>query len=362
MNIAKDTAKRMLQNINQELQELAAQQQSMNGNVGGQQSYRCGGLVRRKFDWGGDTTENDPYKQETATQKLKNPNDDLTIYKQAPIKKVALPIDNPNFGWDAFNSNGPSYDPKPINRTGNPWMPFKAPTLYDGSLMNNQLVDASKQAKLGMIKPPEGPGFGDKVMNNLPGIFNLAAGLFSPKAQKLNPNQFQNPYAAQALAMMPSQYRIDPQLAEARNAQANAYRNINNQANSRGERMANYGSAMNQYNSQVGNLYAEKNNQENQYAREKAGMLNEQGMQRANINLNVQNMNDQNRAAAYQNRMGYLGAAASDFQKSMLVNKQMANQQAAQMAYMKALFNRNPYMAAWLGFDQKNPLGLLNAQ
>ena len=45
MNLSKHTAERMLQNIDKKLQALAAEQQSMNGNVGGKR-MRKGGRVK----------------------------------------------------------------------------------------------------------------------------------------------------------------------------------------------------------------------------------------------------------------------------------------------------------------------------
>jgi hypothetical protein len=196
-------------------------------------------------------------------------------------------------------------------------------------------------------------------MGMLPGIFNLGAGIFGGKAQKLNANQFQNPYEQQALSQMPDQYRIDPQLNEARNAYANYRGNVNSAANSRGERMANYGAGMNQYNATVGSAYADKNNQENQMRMARAQMMNNQGMRRAGINMEVQDINDQNQAATQNNRMSYLGNAASGFQQNYLVNKQMAGQERSQNAYLRALYNR-PYWEQWLGPNQNNPLGIQN--
>jgi hypothetical protein len=190
-------------------------------------------------------------------------------------------------------------------------------------------------------------------------VFNTIAGLTSGKAQKLDPNAYQNPYEQQALAALPSQYRIDPQLNAYRNAYANYTRNVNNTSNSRGERMAGYGAGMNQYNEAAGNAYAEKNNQENSMAIRRAMMMNEQGMQRAGVNLNVRNMNDQNAAAARNRQMGYLGAAASDFQRYGLTQQQMGNQQTSQMAYINALMKGDPRMRNFYQsiFPQNNTTG-----
>jgi hypothetical protein len=219
------------------------------------------------------------------------------------------------------------------------------------------LQNASANNLKTLATRPGNSGSAMDWMGMIPGAFNAIAGALTPKAQKLNPNQFQNPYEQQALASMPDQYNINPQLNEARNAYANYTRNVNNQGNSRGERMANYGAGMNQYNAAIGSAYADKNNQENIMRTRKADMMNQQGQQRAGVNLNVQNMNDQNAAATRNYRMGYLGAAATDLQKNYLVNKQMGNQQNSQQAYIRALMNM-PHFQQWLGLDPNNLLGI----
>lgn len=278
----------------------------------------------------------------------------------SPQKKVALPAGNSTPTTVPTTNSTSDRNPFPLGNLGgmnshmdsnnNNWL-----KQYD--VKTPGLQNASIQAQKGIR--PGNSGSAMDWMGMLPGLFNLGAGLMSGKAQKLNPNAFQNPYEQQALAGMPSQYNIDPQLNEAKNAYANYIRNVNNQGNSRGERMANYGAGMNQYNQAVGGAYADKNNQENQMAMRKAMMMNEQGQQRAGVNLNVQNMNDQNAAAARNGRMAYLGNAASDFQKNYLVNKQMANQSESQNAYIRALMNM-PHFKEWLGLDPNNLLGIQN--
>ena len=356
MNIAKQTAKRMLQNIDQELQALAQQQQQMNGNVGGQpgQGLMChGGKIRRRHMPDGGFNKR-PY----------NPSNTGFGYDINQPYQV-------NWNLPQFDTGNPDWY-KPFNRNsfaGNDQKKVALPTdgyNYDNhGSMNQHLSDITNKFNLApsiestisksntlapnKLTPPRPGNSGSAMdwMGMLPGLFNLGAGLMSPKAQHLNPNRFQNQYANQALSMMPDQYRIDPQLNQAKNAYANYTRNVNNAANSRGEMMANYGSGMNQYNATVAGAYADKNNQENEMRLRKAGMMNEIGQQRAGVNLNVQNMNDQNSAAALDRRMGYLGAGVSDLQKNYLINKQMANQQEAQKAWLWAIANQ-PHYKDWV--------------
>lgn len=365
MNIAKNTAKRMLESIEQQLHQLASEQQSMNGNKGGSAQFRCGGKIKRHRMQSGGTppggyTEDprnwlngiqgfgmDQYKTDFGISPLPygNMQPFTPMYTGdlsggAPTKKVALDVPNTGVG----NIGGMNqHVASPLVNTG-----VKLPGLQG---INNPMSSGANR--------PGNSGSAMDWMGLLPTAFNLGAGLFSGRAQHLNANRFQNPYEQQALSQMPSQYRIDPLLNEYKNVYANTVRNINNQGNSRGERMANYGAAQNQYGQQVTGAYADKFNQENTMATRRAMLMQEQGQQRAGINLGVQNMNDQNQAAALNNRMSYLGAAASGAQRYSLVNKQMANQQASQMAYIRALANM-PHFQQWLGLDPNNPLGLQN--
>ena len=373
MNIARNTAKRMLASIEQQLQALASEQQAMNGNRGGSSQYKCGGKVKRRkmqdagnvppggytnspFNWGQNFPSGfgmDQYKTNFGTQELPygniQPFQPMYTGDLATGSTVAVPdnkLQNTGVGnIGAMNQRIGNITP---SVTGG----INLPGLQKS---NNPFSDPN-------FKAPQGQGFGmGNVMGMLPGLFKLGAGLLQPRAQHLNANQFQNPYEQQALAQMPSQYRIDPLLNEYKNAYANSIRNVNNMGNSRGERMANYGAAQNQYGQQVGGAYAEKFNQENQMATRRAMMMNQQGEQRSRVNLGVQNMNDQNIAASQNNRMAYLGNAASDFQKNYLINRQMEGQQKAQDAWLWAIKNQ-PHFADWVlgGVDPNNLAGLYN--
>jgi hypothetical protein len=479
MNIAKNTAERMLQNIERELQQLAQQQQQMNGNVGGAQSYKCGGKVkRRKMPWGDYVEDPTKFNGKQGTYNSATlayspgeanvygvSNQTLNNLGYTPYGGIGSSMSEDNSYQTTFNgqpgtynSRSMPYQPGSISiaenrsvgnrfRQSQPSINNRFPGLFPNQFQGvhkpgitsgmlgmpnwwNNFGSGSPQTPTSAQKPAQkkvalpnmatDPRFGsftsaeefpDRVtapnkfgignikmpnlggetsvnaqnlynnlespslakgpmsganrpgasgsamdwMGMLPGIFNLGAGLMSGKAQRLNPNQFQNQYADQALSMMPDQYRIDPQLNEAKNAYANNIRNVNNAGNSRGEMMANYGAGMNQYNATIAGAYADKNNQENQMRMNKAGMMNQIGQQRAGVNLEVQNMNDQNAAASRGNRMSYLGNAAGDFQKNYLIQKQMANQQASQQAYINAML-KNPHWKQWLDINYDNPL------
>jgi hypothetical protein len=373
------------------------------GGVGGEDMYRPinrypgnrgymakGGRVQY-YGGGGVPTYLDP-----NTVAYSNPNDPILqhLYQSVlpqdnPLNRLAFPFENGSqpqpFTLPGSNPTAIKKVALPVNNQGsgqpsNPWAnnPFSdlkptAPGTQDLGLGQADMTNPDQQSNINFNNPADNPSLGGSMrglrpgksgsamdwMGMLPGIFNLGAGLMSGKAQRLNPNQFQNPYEQQALAGMPSQFNINPQLNEAKNAYANYTRNVNNQGNSRGERMANYGAGMNQYNANIGQAYAEKNNKENMMAIRRSMMQNEQGQQRAGVNMNIQNINDQNAAAARNNRMAYLGAGMSDLQKNYLVNKQMGNQQTSQNAYIRALMNM-PHFQQWLGLDPNNLLGVQN--
>jgi hypothetical protein len=388
MNIAKETAKRMLQSIDQQLQALAAEQQSMNGNKGGQPTDQLmcfgGRISRRRMPFGGPTNLPSGYHSSPNSMGYNvNPggNTNTDWAWQNGIQGFGNDPYQVNFNLPAFNANVPKPFVSQLKKVALPINDQSSDLKYTAPNDNMNIPQADmgslntqKDYNINFSNPADNPALGGGQrglqrpgnsgsamdwLGMLPGIFNIGAGLMSGKAQRLNPNQFQNQDANRALSMMPDQYRIDPQLNEARNAYANNIRNINNASNSRGERMANYGAASNQYNANVGQAYTEKNNMENEMRLRKAGMLNEQGQQRAGVTMGIQNMNDQNAAAARNNRMSYLGAGMSDIQKNYLVNKQMGNQQQSQMAYIQALMAM-PHFQQWLRLDPNNPLGIQN--
>jgi hypothetical protein len=227
-----------------------------------------------------------------------------------------------------------------------------------GMNIPNKTFDFSQgQALVGETNPaavtPEGFNY-NNLMGLAPMAFNAIAGLTSGQADVLRAQDYQNPYADQAFANMPDQFRIDNILNDNRNAYATHNRNINQMGNSRGERMANYGAGMNRMNESNTAAWALKNNQENQLRTNKWNMRNQQGQQVAETNLNVRNMNDQNAAAARNRQMGYLGAAASGLQQYGLTQQQMGNQMKNENRYMDILAGSlGSQGRAWLGMGQQ---------
>ena len=376
MDLSKRTAERMLQNINMKLEALATEQQSMNGNKGGQK-MRKGGRVKMetlgnvpwetpKLNWkpnlvpGGYTQRpgswmndiqgfgNDKYNVDFGLKQLQMPNlsavphytgSNVAVSDTNLAKVAAQATPEPNYGPGGNNG----YINEGLSKLKMPTFGQKAPnTLVGASGVNDvQLPGAGKD-----------PFNWNNLMGLAPTIFNTIAGLTSGKPDVLNPNEFQNPYESQAFGMMPSQFRVDDMLNDNRNAYGTYLRNVNQVGNSRGERMANYGAGMNRMNEANTRAWALKNNKENEMATNKAMLRNDQGVRRAGVNLQIRDMNDQNAAASRNRRMSYLGAAASGAQTYGLTQEQMKGQNASQNAYIQALMGLNPNMKSWL--DPKN--------
>lgn len=377
MNLSKRTAERMLQNINMKLEALATEQQSMNGNKGGQK-MRKGGRVKMetlgnvpwetpKLNWqpnivpGGYTQRpgswmndiqgfgNDKYSADFGLKQLQMPNLSAVPHytgsnvavSDANLAKVAAQT-IPDTGKPTWGGNIGG-----MNQHLNSMMPTLGQPLPIGKNRPNTLAGAP-------VQPGQPDPFNwNNLMGMAPSIFNTIAGLTSGRPDKLNPNQYQNPYESQAFGMMPDQFRIDDILNDNRNAYGTYLRNVNQVGNSRGERMANYGAGMNRMNESNSRAWALKNNQENEMATNKAMLRNDQGVRRAGINLQVRDMNDQNAAASRNRRMSYLGAAASGAQTYGLTQEQMKGQMTSQNAYIDALKRMGPHWEQWLGLENK---------
>lgn len=363
MNISKRTAQRMLQNIDSQLQALAAEQQALNNNSKGKTKMLYGGYV--------------PKLNKATSPNSIFDNNMFGGYTMLPSNWASM---SPGFGMDKYNIDfgntnldiNPSRVPHiaipgsdgGITKTAPTAIPTKGNITSTGNIggMNSHLADLiptlGKRFSTTTLAPaPTVPnktkgdfGYND-LMGLSPTIFNAIAGLTSPKADFINHEQYQNPYESQAFSLMPDQFRIDDILNDNRNAYGTYLKNVNQVGNSRGERMANYTAGMNRMNEANGKAWALKNNMENEMSTNKAQLRNNQGMVRANTKLKVRDMNDANSAAARNARMAYLGAAASGLQTYGLTKEQQSNQYKSQMAYIEAL-KRNAHFNEWLGLDK----------
>ena len=186
--------------------------------------------------------------------------------------------------------------------------------------LNNRPSDIPSQDKAlpgGMdgLVAGDSPGIGDTSWQNLlykgaayaPTIYNAIRGLQKP--QELEAERFQNPYERRALELMADRrYNVNPELEAIKRSRAMAQRNI---ANASGGNAATYlgniGAAQSRTDAANAATYARKQNMDNQYMAQEAGMLGNLGSQRAMRELQIQDINDRNRAA----RNAYMSSAMS---------------------------------------------------
>lgn len=129
-----------------------------------------------------------------------------------------------------------------------------------------------------------------------PTIYNTIQGLRKP--QELDHEDFQNPYEQKALNLMAGRrYNIDPQLQSNRSTLNNMRKNLAGAAGGHaGTYLSNLGNLQMNTDKMNEAAYAMKQNMDNQYMAEEAGMLGDLGAMRARTKLGIQDINDKNRA------------------------------------------------------------------
>jgi hypothetical protein len=172
-----------------------------------------------------------------------------------------------------------------------------------------------------------------------PTAYNLVRGLQKP--QVLDQEEFQNPYEQQSMDLMRGRrYNVDPQLEAIKRNRAAAQRNI---ASASGGNAATYlgniGAAQSRTDAANAQTYATKQNMDNQYLGQEAGMLGQFGAQRARTNLGIQDINDRNKAA----RDAHLGQAFTGVSQIAQNERLMNNQANADAMRIKAMQEMGMY-------------------
>ena len=181
------------------------------------------------------------------------------------------------------------------------------------------------------------------ITDALPSIYNIIQGLRKP--QKLNANDFYNPYNEEIRNTMRNRrFNIDPTLQSNIAAQAMNNYNIGQVGTARGEIMGNMTASQNARMGADAAAFAQKQNMDNQYLAEQAQMDYGLGRDRAQTKFNIQDVNDRNAAA----KRAFLAQAATGLQQRSLVNRQMSNQDAQQRLMIEAMMAYSPYTAQWL--------------
>lgn len=166
-----------------------------------------------------------------------------------------------------------------------------------------------------------------------PMVYNIGKGLFG-KAEKLDANDYYNPYEAQALSSMANRkYNVDPQLEANRNAFSVGNRNISTAARTRGEMLSGYAGTAAAKAQADSSVLANANNVNNQYAAEYAQMLGNFGQQRASTKLGINDINARNKAAQNQ----FLTTGLSQLSQVAQTNKLNRGQQKADTMRINAL-------------------------
>jgi len=272
-SIDKRTAELMVKRLQRKLDNLFAEQQSLNGNKG-QGVMRKGGLVKAE---GG--------------------------YEEAPVNQ------NLNFGneyKDYLTGKANYYDYRaPIKSIGqgNNLIPFGNTAK---TIPNNNNVGLGQAASIGS--------------QFLPGMYNFIKGLQKP--DRVSPNY--NPYNNEIRSTMRNRrFDINPLLNANLTAQAVTNRNIRNTAGSRGELMGNLTASQNARMAGDASAWSQKNNVDNQYLAEQAQMDYGLGSNISQMNWATQEANARNKAATNQ----FMGQSMIDFSNAGQMQQLMNNQQ-----------------------------------
>lgn len=170
--------------------------------------------------------------------------------------------------------------------------------------------------------PPPGKSTGfdfGSIAALAPVAFNLAQSFKTPTLEE----PVQNPYANQISSTMAGRkYNINPALREAARVRAIGNYNLSQSSPNTGASMAQRTQfAIGQYNN-AADVFAQKQNVENQYASEYANTLNLLGQQNAQAQVYA---NQQNRAALAK-QQEFAGTAATQFGQWGQTQQQMRNQ------------------------------------
>lgn len=129
-----------------------------------------------------------------------------------------------------------------------------------------------------------------------PTAYNIIQGLRKP--QELSPEDYYNPYESKALGLLEGRkYNIDPQLQANRRGFNAMERLVGSAAGGSGASyLANIGAAQQRKQQSDAQAYSTKQNIENQYKGQLANAYSQFGQQRAATDLQIQDINDRNRA------------------------------------------------------------------
>jgi len=193
------------------------------------------------------------------------------------------------------------------------------PELPKGKYVDTSAADRSK---FGPDPGATGSGFNWGSLASLaPTMYNWIQGMQAPEQEAL----ISNPYSGQIRrTMVNRRFNIDPMLEANRTSRAIANYNANNVNPNSGMNLAlRTQMAADEYRANA-DLYAQKQNADNQYAADYANTLNNLGTQYQTQRQYQEDVNARNRAAA----RNYTASAAGQFGNWAQVQQQMNNQQS----------------------------------
>jgi len=318
--------------------------------------------MARRFNYGGKTPNyqeggNPDYDKWLAEQpewyKAQNSPEQLQGDFQRHLKSVGPSEYEQKFGefpttetvQNRFNPKmGTSVASEPVI-TGN--QPPAAPNYT-----SNPTATQGIEGELGMNQPTQEQGFdfGNALYKGAayaPTIYNAMMGLKKP--QILDAESFQNPYEQGARDLMADRrYNVDPQIAA--NARSfNATRKSIGSASqgSAAQFLGNIGTAQSRQDASNAQAYGTKQNMDNQYMAQQAQMDAQLGNIRAGRELQIQDINDRNRAA----RNAYMGQAVTGLSGIAQNERRMNNLSSADASRIEALKGMGMYFDPQ--FDQQ---------
>jgi hypothetical protein len=229
---------------------------------------------------------------------------------------------------------------RPLASTGNektePWSPIT--NSVNRQSARDWWKSDKTQTAIGGIGSAINAGLG-----LLPSLWNLKQGQQSPET--LEYSKYRNRRSDQALGLMADR-RYDPtREIQSAGARQNAFRqSASDVMQSSGALMSQLGGAQARYQGDVGNALRGASNINQQYKGDYASMLNQVGEQDANRMFALEDVNARNRAM----QKGYTAAGLTGLQQWGLTNEQMKNQKNVDLQRTNILNSMSPWQ-----FDQE---------
>ena len=195
-------------------------------------------------------------------------------------------------------------------------------SAYDPILM----AEASARRSMGgATTNPDGStnAWVGALLSALPAAYNVINGMNEDKKDRLNSAEFQNSYETQVRSLMSNRrFNVDPSLRANEESTATANYNLRNIGGGGGFYTANLTAIQNAKMKADAQTYTTKQNQDNQYMQEQAVLDTNLGQQRANRNLEINQMNQQASAAKREILGTGLGQISQFAQNQQLMSNQ----------------------------------------